>query len=236
MAKEVMGFLLMATIVYLLRVAYFLVGYGVIKIIWFLLFLAFSCWILGKYAALNQPKRKRILAFIIAILIAAAAGFYFLQFKPVSTAVTTDERGSNSIFQKDRLHPNWTVFSPEVLDTLMADDKSVFIDFSAEWCLTCKTNEATVLFTKEIQNAFKEHQVHLLRGDFTMRNPIIQEWLTRFNRAGVPLYILYAAGKKNPIILPELITKDMILNALSTLGNPVQEMNNSLGGKPVNHP
>ena len=118
----------------------------------------------------------------------------------------------------------------------MADDKSVFIDFSAEWCLTCKTNEATVLFTKEIQNAFKEHQVHLLRGDFTMRNPIIQEWLTRFNRAGVPLYILYAAGKKNPIILPELITKDMILNALSTLGNPVQEMNNSLGGKPVNHP
>ena len=232
--KEVMAFLLMATVVYLLRVTYFLVGYGVIKILWFLLFLAFACWILGKYAALHQPKRKRILAYIIAILIAVSAGFYFLRFKTGSSAFTTHDRDSNSIFQKDRLHPNWTVFSSEVLDTLLAEHKSVFIDFSAEWCLTCKTNEAAVLFTKEIQNAFKEHQVHLLRGDFTMRDPIIEEWLKKFNRAGVPLYILYAAGEKNPVILPELLTKDTVLNALSKLGNPLPEQNNLSSGKPGN--
>jgi thiol:disulfide interchange protein len=221
--KEVMGFLLMATVVYLLRVAYFLVGYGMIKIIWFLLFLAVASWILGKYGALHQPKPKRIIAFIIAILIAAGAGFYFLHFDSVTASESTNLEGPVSIYQKDPLHPNWMVFSPEVLDTLLADNQSVFIDFSAEWCLTCKTNEATVLFTKEVQNAFQEYQVHLLRGDFTQRKPVIQEWLTRFNRAGVPLYILYLAGEDDPIALPELITKDMILNELRAIRKHLPE-------------
>jgi thiol:disulfide interchange protein len=221
--KEVMGFLLMATVVYLLRVAYFLVGYGVIKIIWFLLFLAVASWILGKYAALHQPKQKRIIAFFIAILIALGAGFYFLHFDSVSASETASLNDSGSIYQKDPLHPNWIVFSPEVLDSLLADNQSVFIDFSAEWCLTCKTNEATVLFTKEVQNAFQAYQVYLLRGDFTQRKPVIQEWLTRFNRAGVPLYILYPSGKDDPIVLPELITKDMILNELRAIGKGLPE-------------
>ncbi len=213
--KNIMAFLLMATAIYLIRVVYFLVDVKVIHVLWFLLFVAFSAWIYGHFGNLNRPKGKRIVASILALFIAVGAGFYFLRFESHMQISNDDVNQSGPV--RDVHHPDWYVFQPELVEQFRAENKPVFIDFAAEWCITCKTNESTVLFTKDVKEAFAAKNVQLLRGDNTRENPLILEWLKKFNRAGVPLYIFYLPGEDEPVVLPEVITKDMIYKQLEKI-------------------
>jgi len=213
--KEIMAFLLMATAVYLLRVAYFLVEDDVIRILWFLLVITFSCWIVGKYSGPNRKKGIRVIAFFLAVVLAITAGSYFLNFN--KSSIASDIEDNHTRIKRDLHHPNWFVFRPELLEKLVAENYPVFIDFAAEWCLTCKTNETAVLFTRDVQKAFLEKDVQLLRGDYTRRNPMLQKWIEKFDRAGVPLYVFYLPDHPDPVVLPELITKEMILQQLDKI-------------------
>ncbi len=207
--KEVMGFLLFATALFLLRTLYFLVGGdGTFNILWFLLILSFSAWMFGRWTRPHIPHKKQWVMAILAVLISVFAGMFLLRF---------NDSSSNKTEMVSSTKGNWGVFSPEKVQELRDAGKPVFIDFGAEWCMTCKTNEKVVLYTDEIQKAFRDHNVVLLRGDNTKRDPIINEWLRKFKRAGVPLYIMYIPGKDEPEVLPELITKDMVLNMLKKL-------------------
>lgn len=207
--KEVMGFLLFATALFLLRTLYFLVGGDeTFNILWFLLILSFSAWMFGRWTRPHIPHKKQWVMAILAVLISVFAGMFLLRF---------NDSSSNKTEMVSSTKANWGVFSPEKVQELRNAGKPVFIDFGAEWCMTCKTNEKVVLYTDEIQKAFRDHNVVLLRGDNTKRDPIINEWLRKFKRAGVPLYIMYIPGKDEPEVLPELITKDMVLNMLKKL-------------------
>jgi thiol:disulfide interchange protein DsbD len=110
----------------------------------------------------------------------------------------------------------WKPLNAEVLRSALVDeDRMVFIDFGAEWCATCKVNERTVLFTEAMQAEFKKRDVLLLKGDFTHRDPEINEWLERFGRAGVPLYVLFKPGETiHAVTLPEIINAGMVIDAL----------------------
>ncbi len=207
--KEIMGFLLFATALFLLRTLYFLVGGdGTFNILWFLIVLSFSTWMFGRWTRPHIPHKKQWVMAILAVLISVFAGMFLLRF---------NDSSSNKTEMVSSTKGNWGVFSPEKVQELRDAGKPVFIDFGAEWCMTCKTNEKVVLYTDEIQKAFRDHNVVLLRGDNTKRDPIINEWLRKFKRAGVPLYIMYIPGKDEPEVLPELITKDMVLNMLKKL-------------------
>jgi thiol:disulfide interchange protein len=74
-----------------------------------------------------------------------------------------------------------------------------------------------VLFTKDIEAAFKDNGVQMLRGDNTRKDDTINEWLTKFKRAGVPLYLFYIPNQTEPEVLPEIITKDMIYKLIDKL-------------------
>jgi thiol:disulfide interchange protein/DsbC/DsbD-like thiol-disulfide interchange protein len=110
----------------------------------------------------------------------------------------------------------WQPFSPALVSELMAASKPVFLDFTAAWCVTCQVNKRLVLNTSEVKDAFAQRGVALVRADWTRRDPVITQALAALGRQGVPVYVLYRPGKE-PLLLPEVLQRQTVLDALSTL-------------------
>jgi thiol:disulfide interchange protein DsbD len=110
---------------------------------------------------------------------------------------------------------NWQPYSLSKLEAALQEKKTVFIDFTADWCLTCKVNEKTVLESQPVIDKLKTLNVVTMQADWTTQNPEISKLLSKFNRSGVPLYVIFP-GKNptKPIVLPEIITQSLVLEAL----------------------
>jgi thiol:disulfide interchange protein len=109
----------------------------------------------------------------------------------------------------------WTPYTPATFQAARASGKPVFVDFTADWCLSCKFNEATVLRSAEVEQKLREDNVQLLKADWTQYDPEITKQLSAVERSGVPTYVIYPPGKNsNADVLPELLTKDIVLKAL----------------------
>ena len=111
----------------------------------------------------------------------------------------------------------WSNWTPEAQQTARAAGRPVFVDFTAAWCLTCQVNKSSTLKHAEIEAAFKAKNVQLLRADWTKPNPAIAAELTRLGRSGLPVYAFYLPGSTAPQLLPEVLTKTIILDALAVL-------------------
>ena len=109
---------------------------------------------------------------------------------------------------------NWQPYSQAALDSARASGHPVFIDFTAAWCLSCQVNEKLVLRSADVEHQLAEHHFTLLRADWTQYDPAITAQLSSLNRSGVPTYVIYPP-KGDPNVLPELLTKDLVLSALS---------------------
>ncbi len=206
--KQFMGFLLMGTVVWLLWVLGNQLGLeGVILTVSFLLALAVACWMIGSWIDLGTNRAKRRIVWGLSLIV--VIGTYATLLRPILGAekawAAIGERGASEI---------WEPYSAERLDRLLAEERMVFIDFTAEWCWTCKINERAVLDDAELRDRFRELDVAMVKADWTNRNPEITRLLSSFGRSGVPLYVIYPAGVDEPIVLPELITVSMVLEAL----------------------
>jgi thiol:disulfide interchange protein len=91
------------------------------------------------------------------------------------------------------------------------EGKPVFVYFTADWCLTCKANEAAAIDRAEVRDVFKQHGVKVLAGDWTNGDPAITRFLERRGRAGVPLYLWYAPGKE-PEELPQVLLPSTLIS------------------------
>jgi len=111
----------------------------------------------------------------------------------------------------------WATYSPDAVEQLRASGQPVFIDFTAAWCLTCQVNERVALHTDEVRQAFAERNVALMKADWTRRDPVITRALEQYGRSGVPVYVLYHPGSDKPVLLPEVLTKSIVLDALANL-------------------
>ena len=89
--------------------------------------------------------------------------------------------------------------------------RPVFVYFTADWCLTCKANEAAAINRSEVRDAFKKAGVKVLAGDWTNGDPAITRFLESRGRAGVPLYLWYAPGRE-PEELPQILTPSMLIS------------------------
>ena len=105
-------------------------------------------------------------------------------------------------------------FSIEKLNALRKENKAVFVYATADWCITCKVNEGSTLSRTEIQDFFKKNNIIVMRADWTKRDDNITNYLKTFNRSGVPLYAFYPAKSGDAILLPQLLTPSIVMDAL----------------------
>ena len=211
--KQFMGFLLLATLLFLLYV----VGAqrGLEGAIWascFLLVISVACWMKGAFVVPTASAAKRIVVLVLMLLLVIGSGVYFIGDKFQSAKIASAD---------SQIRGDWQPFTPERLQTELEQGRTVFVDFTAAWCLTCKFNEASVLEAQEVREAFQRHRIVKLKADWTNGDPVITKLLQKFGRPGVPLYVLYPAKNEEPIVFPELLTKSMILDKLETVARRV---------------
>jgi len=109
-------------------------------------------------------------------------------------------------------------WSPESLEALREQGKPVFVDVTADWCITCLANEKAVLFTDEMTAAFANAGVTYMVADWTNYDPLIGEFVRAHGRNGIPLYVLYSGVPGvAPLVLPQLLTTGVVLEALDTV-------------------
>ena len=211
--KQFMGFLLLATLLFLLYVLGAQRGLeGAIWASCFLLMIGVVCWMKGAFVLPTASVAKRSVVLVLMLVIVLASGIYFIGGKFHSTNIAS----ANS-----QLHGDWQAFTPERLKTELEQGHSVFVDFTAAWCLTCKFNEANVLESGAVREAFQRHAIVKLKADWTNGDPVITKLLQQFGRPGVPLYVLYRGKSEEPIVFPELLTKSIILDKLETISRTV---------------
>ena len=109
----------------------------------------------------------------------------------------------------------WTEFNEAAIPELIARGKTVFVDVTASWCLTCQANKRLVLETEAVLQAFKTQQVVAMRADWTRPDPIISAYLARYGRYGIPFNAVYGPALPDGIVLPELLSRNEILDAFS---------------------
>ena len=116
--------------------------------------------------------------------------------------------------QRASLQQKSNAFSDEEL-TLRLSEGPVFLNFTADWCITCKVNERVAIKTKETLKFFEEKNIFYLEADWTNKNELIAKKLASFGRSSIPLYIYYPDEKSVPIILPEILTESVIKDYLN---------------------
>ena len=197
--KQLLGFLLLATLLWLSWIVGRLRGVdGMVELGGLLLIIGILAWIKGSFWTPVSSVRSRVLAAMsmVAVLVVAIGSYLF---------VTAPSELS------------WQAFSQQSLDKALQSGRPVFVDFTADWCITCKANERFALDTSAVRQAFAQNQVVVLRADWTHGDPEITQILKEHGRAGVPMYLFYPGGKdRPPVVLPELISSQTVLDAMKT--------------------
>lgn len=157
--------------------------------------LAFGCWLKNRYKEGTAGKVSGFIA-LLTVLIAILLPYQLLQKKP------DDSR--------------WQTYSPELLNELRAQGRPVFIDLTADWCLTCLANERVTLSKADVLAMFDSQQVATLKGDMTNPDPKISALLAEYGRSGVPLYLWFPANRPGKAdILPQLLSPGIVINAMN---------------------
>jgi thiol:disulfide interchange protein DsbD len=110
-------------------------------------------------------------------------------------------------------------FSASRLAELRAQGRPVFVNMTAAWCVTCLVNERIALSGDAVKQAFIAHNVTYLKGDWTLADPEISEFLREHGRDGVPLYLLFPPNGRAPIVLPQILTANTVIDELDHLGS-----------------
>ena len=202
--KQVMAFPMFATCVWLLWVLAQQVGVDAVALVLGgLVIAAFAAWAYGLVQGGARRWRWPALAATVAALYAV--------FGPTWPGAATAPR---EVAQAGA--GEWQPWSRAAQEAQLAAGKPVFVDFTAAWCVTCQANKRLVLTSEAVRQAFAGRGVTLMRADWTNRDDEITRELARFNRNGVPLYVLYNGNGRSEV-LPELLTERIVLDAIARL-------------------
>ena len=209
--KQILGFPILATILWLVWVLGGQVGHdGMLISLGVLLVVAFAVWLWGRFGqSLTSSSRKSRLIMAISLLLISGA-FYLgvsglRMLEDVYTHNTTQAQQTQHV-----------PFRPGLAEERQQQGKASFVIFTADWCITCKINEQTVLNTTKIQQAFKEKDIGVIVADWTRQDDDITRALKKHGRASVPFYLYYPPEYEvAPQPLPELLTQDRVLRTIN---------------------
>ena len=198
--KQGTGFLMLATVLWLLSV----LGNerGSDAVVWtgvLLLACGVACWVQGAFNTLVASDRARWFSRFAIAAVVLAGGFL----------------SATQIAQSRLPVVAGGPFNAQ-LDNALKTGRPVFVDFTAAWCVNCKVNERLVLDSDAVQKALRDRNAVFLKADYTSYADDIGKLIASFGRVGIPLYVLYPAGKPDePVVMPELLTTDIVLGAFN---------------------
>ena len=223
--KEILAFPMYASAVWLVWVLSIQAGSGGVLIVG----VGAVCLVLAIWILRHLPKSPpgRLSMQVLALLLIVLTGYIpshtsTLQasaettIRSSTTGMAATEVDSQSIQQAAYSGPIAEKYSAAALQQRLAQGP-VFVNFTAAWCITCKVNEVVALDSAATKSVFDAAGVSYLKGDWTNEDPEISRKLTEHGRSGVPLYLLYRKGAREPIVLPQLLTEDIVQSAIAEL-------------------
>lgn len=201
--KQIMGFIMLAVVVWLLGVLGSRGSDAVTAVSWFLLFLGLASWIYGVFS-------RSIVTWVVIAAVVAVGYFGFLQgaFEKAAKNRAEIQHSPDGI--------PWLPFDEAKVAAAVAAGEPVFIDFTADWCVNCKVYERVVLDTDPIQKAFKDRKITAFKADWTNADPEVSKALKSFGRVGVPLYVFYRPGEAKPVVM-DALTQSGLLGEIGQL-------------------
>ena len=196
--KEFLAFPMYASAVWLIWVLNIQAGIdGVFYVLSGLLVLSFAIWL-----SLRATYSYLVKVLVVVLVLSSVA---------LTTLLETQNEGA-SPSEESGIVP----YSKEALSKARREGP-VFVNFTAAWCITCKVNELAALQSDRVMRAFQEKGISYLRGDWTNEDPVITAALAEFSRTGVPFYLLYPGDGGEARVLPQILTENIMLEAISAL-------------------
>ena len=190
--KYFLGLLLLATVLWLSNIL--------------LNFFNIYFFVISLFVLLVITYRRKFPVFKNTITIASIIFIFF------STSLQLFQQHSSSAEEKD-----WVSFFTVDIDQLVAQDKIIFLDITADWCATCQFNKINVLNSDNIIKQFKENNITLIRADWTKPNERVNLFLEKYDRFGIPFNAFFSKKFPDGILLSELLSEKEIVNAINKI-------------------
>lgn len=204
--RHIMGFFLLLTVLWLLFVLHQLTKEGVIWSLAGMLSIYFTFWLIDwTNSVANSSTRKCLKVSALCLCI-----FSLLRFSP---GITSPASGSREPEQASGVI-KWQAYSEENIQQAQDAGQAVFIDFTADWCVTCKANEFLVIETASVAQSIEKQGILPIKADWTTGDPEITTAIKRYGGEGVPLYVLLPGDPSAPpVVFPSLLTASRLINA-----------------------
>jgi thiol:disulfide interchange protein DsbD len=182
---------------------------------------ALAAWLWGRFV---QPQARGRAIAAAATLVAAVAGIGLLwpllrndvaatNSAAAASVESPTPNGAKAASTQSAAH--WQRWSPAAVEQERRRGRTVFVDFTAAWCISCQVNKKVVLDTASVQAQFDKLDVALFRADWTRADSQITAELAALGRNGVPVYVVYRAGNTAPILLPEILSPSIVIDAVA---------------------
>lgn len=216
--KQLMGFSLLAAAVWLYSTLQAQVSRSAATdFLWFLLLLSVVVWGIHHFGGVlySTARRTTVRVIALALLVGGGAGG-LLHFEPAAQGSAEAAPHGEGCLSTDTVckdHIAWLSFDAKRVAAERKAGRPVFMDYTAEWCANCKTNEKVFIETQKVRDALVASGVLPMKADLTNDNDEIQAWLDKLGRSGIPAYVIYMPDGTQDL-LPEAITTEMLVERL----------------------
>jgi thiol:disulfide interchange protein DsbD len=218
--ERIMGFLLLAMVIWLLHPLVTQIGSeGLEWTLVFLVFVGLACWVFGQVRFdMSAMRRWAYRGGAIAVVVFAGGIIYegvFPLDEAVAAAQAVREAVANCENGESAHKVHFRSWSAQAVEETVRSGKPAFVDFTAAYCTVCKVNKAVAINTPEVHDKMKALDIVAFQGDFTTDDPEVFAALQKHGRWGVPLNLIYPAGRPDaPLVLETQLTKQYLLQKL----------------------